>query len=124
MSDSASKYIECNCKRDDISCTNTQKSREPGKCQRSLNLWPFAEVGSVVLHMCAFGITSTDEQGEAPVKKGTRLMSSSDEVLKRVDRKCSNGGNGTQHRQVHLIQGVPRPHRSTPKNWLTVYARE
>ena len=49
-----------------------------------------AEVGSVVLHMCAFGMTSTDEKGEAPVKKGTRLMSSSEEVLKRVDRKCSN----------------------------------
>ena len=28
------------------------------------------EVGSVVLHMCAFGMTSIDEQGEAPVKIG------------------------------------------------------
>ena len=32
-------------------------------------LMAHAEVGSVVLHMCAFGMTSTDEQGEAPVKK-------------------------------------------------------
>ena len=35
------------------------------------------EVGSVVMHMCAFGMTSRDEKGEAPVKKGTRVMSSS-----------------------------------------------
>ena len=68
-------------------------------------LMAHAEVGSVVLHMCTFGMTSTDEQGEAPVKKGTRLMSSSGEILKRVDRKCSNGSGGTPHRHVHLIQG-------------------
>ena len=35
-------------------------------------LMDHTEVGSVVLHMCAFGMTSVDEQGEAPVKKGTR----------------------------------------------------
>ena len=87
-------------------------------------LMAHAEVGSVVLDMCAFGMTSTDEQGEAPVKKGTRLMSSSDEVLKRFDRKCSNGGNGTQHRHVHLIQGRAKAAQVYPENWLTVYARE
>ena len=54
-----------------------------------------AEFGSVVFHMFAFGMTSIDEQGEAPVKKGTGLMSSSGEILKRVDRKCSNGDGGT-----------------------------
>ena len=47
------------------------------------------EIGSVVLHMCAFGMVAEDEKGEAPVRKGTRLMSSSGEVLKRVDRRCS-----------------------------------
>ena len=74
-----------------------------------------AEVGSVVLHMFAFGMTSTDEQGEAPVKKGTRLMSSSGEFLKRVDRKCSNGGGGTQHRHVHLIQGRAKAAQVYPR---------
>ena len=53
------------------------------------------ELGPVVLHMCAFGMTPIDEQGEAPVKKGTRLMSSSGDILKRVDRKCSNGTSDT-----------------------------
>ena len=40
------------------------------------------EVGSVVLHMWSFGMTSRDKDGEAPVKKGIRVMSSSEEVLK------------------------------------------
>ena len=49
-------------------------------------------------------MTSTDEQGEASVKKGTRLMSSSGEILKRVDRKCSNGGGGTQRKSQHMME--------------------
>ena len=74
-----------------------------------------AEVGSVVLHMCAFGMTSTDEQSEAPLKKGTRLMSSSGEILKRVDRKCSNESGGTQHWHVHLIQGRAKAAQVYPR---------
>ena len=34
------------------------------------------EVDAVVLHMCAYGMMSVDEQGEGLVKKPTRLMSS------------------------------------------------
>ena len=37
------------------------------------------EIGSVVLHICAFGMVAQDEKGKAPVRKGTRLMSSSGE---------------------------------------------
>ena len=48
------------------------------------------EIGSVVLHMRAFGMVAEDEKGEAPARKGTRLMSSSGEVLKRVGRRCSD----------------------------------
>ena len=40
------------------------------------------EIGSVVLHMCALRMVAEDEKGEAPVRKGTRRMSSSGEVLK------------------------------------------
>jgi hypothetical protein len=79
-------------------------------------LMAHAEVGSVVLHICAFGMTSADEHGEAPVKKGTRLMSSSGEILKRVDRKCSNGSGGTPHRHVHLIQGRTKAAQVYPRD--------
>ena len=61
-------------------------------------------------------MTSTDEQGVAPVKKGTRLMSSSGEILKRVDRKCSNGNGGTPHRHVHLIQGRAKAAQVYPRD--------
>ena len=40
-------------------------------------------VDSTVLHMCAFGMTAKDEQGEALVQKATRIMSSSDEIISR-----------------------------------------
>ena len=83
---------------------------------RITELMAHAEVGSVVLHMCAFGMTSTDEQGEAPVKKGTRLMSSSGEILKRVDRKWSNGSGGTPHWHVHLIQGRAKAAQVYPRD--------
>ena len=63
------------------------------------------EIGSVVLHMCAFGMVAEDEKGEAPVRKGTRLMSSLGAVLKRVDRRCSNEVGHNPHRHVHFIQG-------------------
>jgi hypothetical protein len=40
------------------------------------------ETGPVALQLCAFGMVAEDEKGEAPVRKGTHLMSSSGEVLK------------------------------------------
>ena len=63
------------------------------------------EVGSVVLHVCAFGMLAENDKGEAPVRKGTRPMSSLGEALKRVDRTCSNESGQDHHRHVHLIQG-------------------
>ena len=66
---------------------------------------------STVLHMCAFGMTAKDEQGEALVQKATRVMSSSDEVIKQVTLQCSNRGGGRIHRHVHLIQGRRNTHR-------------
>jgi hypothetical protein len=62
-------------------------------------------VDSTVLHMCAFGMTAKDEQGEGLVQKTTRVMSSSDEIIKQVALQCSNRGGGRVHRHVHLIQG-------------------
>ena len=48
------------------------------------------EVGSTTLHMCAFGMSAVDELGTAPVKKPTIVMSTSEEVLQRVSKICSN----------------------------------
>ena len=72
------------------------------------------EIGSVVLHMCAFGMVAKDEKGEAPVRKGTRLMSLSGEVLKPVDRRCSNESGQDHHRHVHLFQGRAKAAQAYP----------
>ena len=58
-----------------------------------------------MLHMCAFGMTATDKKGEALVQKGHSVMSSSDEVLKRISVRCSNEtcASEQRHRHVHLI---------------------
>ena len=63
------------------------------------------ELGSVVLHMCAFSMLAEDEKREARRRKGTRLMSSSGEVLKRFARRWSNEVGQDPHRHVHLIHG-------------------
>ena len=60
-------------------------------------------VDSVEMDMCAFGMTSSDEQGIGLAKKPTRIMSSSAEVLKRIDRTCCGG-----HRHVLLLSGRAR----------------
>ena len=77
------------------------------------------EVGSTVLHMCAFGMTSSDKDGEAPVKKGTRIISSSEEVLKRISRRCSNETDEIKHRHVHLIQGRAKAAQVYPRELAT-----
>ena len=43
-------------------------------------------VGMVRTDMCAFGMMSRDEQGEAPALKPTRILSNSREILKRVQK--------------------------------------
>ena len=59
------------------------------------------EVDATVIHMCAFGMTGVDERGELPVQKATRIMTSSEEILKRISRTCPGCA-----RHVHLIQGA------------------
>ena len=75
-------------------------------------------VHCVKCDMCAFGMTATDEMGEAPVRKTTRLMSNSPEVLKRVDTRCTNrdGEPGTvQHRHVQLVGGKAKQCQVYPR---------
>ena len=63
------------------------------------------EVDAVTLRMFDFGMKGRDEMGEDLVQKATRIMSSSEEVLKQVNLQCSNRGGGKLHRHAHLISG-------------------
>ena len=73
------------------------------------------EVNAAVLHMCAFGMTSTDEIGTGLDKKPTRMISSSLEVLRRIEARCSNELGGHQHRHVHLVQGRAKAAQAYPR---------
>ena len=77
------------------------------------------EVGSAVLHMCAFGMMSRDEIGESPVHKATRVMSSAEEVIKRVEKRCTNEScdKSQHHRHVHLVQGRARLAQVYPRSF-------
>ena len=74
------------------------------------------EIGSVVLHVCAFGMVAEDGKGEAPVKKGARAMISSGEVLKRVDRRGPNEVGKDPHRHVHFLQGRAKAAQVYPRD--------
>ena len=76
-------------------------------------MWP--EADAAVLHMCAYGMTSTDKIGEGLVKKPTRMISSSSEVLRRVEAWCSNEFGGLQHRHVHSVQGRAKTAQVYPR---------
>ena len=51
--------------------------------------------------MCAFGMTSTDEQGEGLVKKMTRVVTNSRSVAEKLARECSG-----DHRHVPLNTSI------------------
>ena len=64
----------------------------------------------VTTHMCEFDMKSKDELGEWLVQKGTKIMTSSPEIAKRVARKCSG-----EHRHVPLIAGEARAAQVCPR---------
>ena len=49
-----------------------------------------ATVGAVLVDMCAYGMTAVKEGKRGLVRKRTRIMSNSNEVLKMVESTCSN----------------------------------
>ena len=59
-----------------------------------------AGVTETTLHMCMFGLVSRDAAGEAPAKKPTRVLTSSEAIRDKLARFCSH-----QHRHVQLISG-------------------
>ena len=71
-------------------------------------------IDSVKMNMCSFGMTAKDEQGVGLVAKPTRIMSSSPEVLKRINRPCCGG-----HRHVHLISGKAKAAQVYPRQFCT-----
>ena len=59
-----------------------------------------SDVEDVVLHMCAFGLKSWDEDGEGLVKKPTRVLTNLPSIATALSRKCTG-----DHRHVHLMSG-------------------
>ena len=57
-------------------------------------------VKRIVSHMCAFGMMQEKDGIEMLVKKPTAFMTNSDEMAKRLSRKCEG-----EHRHVVLIGG-------------------
>ena len=60
------------------------------------------EVDAVTMDMCMFGMKATKDGKEYLVQKKTRIVSSSQEVLKNVGRKCPNAGGEKVHEHVVL----------------------
>ena len=57
-------------------------------------------VCKVKSHMCAFGMTGQDEQGEASVKKPTGFMTSAPLLAKQLEKPCTQ-----DHRHIVLSGG-------------------
>ena len=64
---------------------------------------------TTVCDMCAYGMVVTDSLGEALAKKGTRLMSNSPEVIKRVSRRCTNESAESGERSRAPIDEAVKP---------------
>ena len=73
-------------------------------------------VQSVVGDMCAFGMQASDRDGEAAVKKPTRLMINPLDILTRLSKMRMNGaGQDAQHEHAHLINGRARKAQVYPR---------
>ncbi len=58
-------------------------------------------VGTAVAHLCQYGLKTWGDDGAwQPAKKATRFASSSEGVLRQLDRKCDGA-----HMHRHLTQG-------------------
>ena len=75
-------------------------------------------VQCVHAHQCAFGLRSSDEQGEGPCKKPTTFMSNSVAILSDLDRQCPGC-----ERHVHLMNGRAKFAAVYPKGLRRVARR-
>ena len=75
-------------------------------------------VDIVTFDMCCFGMTARKGEKEGPVRKRTKIISNSREVLKRVERKCPNdGGLGEKHEHVVLEDGRTKGAQVYPREF-------
>jgi hypothetical protein len=69
--------------------------------EKMIKMMQHPDVGSVVTHLCQFGMKTKGKNGEwQPAKKATRFASSAIEVLHILDKKC-----GGKHIHGHLLDG-------------------
>ena len=60
----------------------------------------------VLTHMCRFGMTSYDQEGQAAVLKPTYFMTNSPFIAHELGRVCQNGtGHRATHRHITLLAG-------------------
>ena len=69
-------------------------------------------VGAVGMDMCAFGLKSTDRDGEGYAQKRTRIMSNMPAILEGLPRQCQN-----DHRHVILLDGRAGPAAAYSENF-------
>ena len=84
-------------------------------------------VGAALVDMCSYGMTALKNGKRGLVRKRTRLMSNSGEVLKRVATVCSNVGKEEhlKHEHVPLDQGSAKKAQVYPRGFVVNrYARE
>ena len=76
---------------------DTANSWEEHCVQQVMNLKGVVTVKS---HMCQFGMTSVNEEGDGLVKKPTRYMTNAPLIAEELERFCTG-----DHRHVHLLGG-------------------
>ena len=52
--------------------------------------------------MCTFGMKVTDQKGTALVKKRTKLMSNSQEIIKIMDSLCTSKMESQKHKHADI----------------------
>ena len=62
------------------------------KMKEMVSLMMAVGVDAVTFNMCRFGMVAARNGEEGPVRKRTKAVSNSWEVLKRLDKKCPNAG--------------------------------
>ena len=73
------------------------------------------KVRIVKCDMCTFGMEATDKEGTALVRKRTKLMSNSSEILKRIESKCTNEAGAAKHRHADITGGQTRQCQVYPR---------
>ena len=56
-----------------------------------------------VMYMCCYRMVAQDEEGVAPVRKTTKILTNAPEVADALSHRCEGG-----HRHVHSISGRPK----------------